>query len=81
MLYDHVNDGKLFRCALEGFSLQMNLGAPHVVNQTLVLRDDIAPLIERYFDEHPNAASRHHHAGVDAEALRWACTEGMRCSA
>lgn len=28
--------------------------------------------VERYFDERPDLARRRHHAGVDAEALRWA---------
>lgn len=76
VLYDNAADGALFRFALEGFDLPARLGPLPAVNQTLVLCDDVAALIERYFREHPAAAARRHHALVDAEALRWACTEG-----
>ena len=76
VLYDHPNDGKLFRMVLNGVVPDGNL-LP-TVNETLVLREDIGPLVERYFKEHPEEAALRHHAGVDTEALRWACVEATR---
>lgn len=35
-------------------------------------RNDIRDEVERYFQNHPAAMARRHHAGVDAEALRHA---------
>lgn len=43
--------------------------------------DDVRPLIERYFMTHPEFINRRHHAGVDAEALRWAFVEALRTGA
>lgn len=77
VLYDHPRDGKLFRLALNGFGLPEQQTPPlPSIHETLVDRQDIAFLIEHYFATHPEA--RRHHAGVDAEALRWACMEGTK---
>lgn len=75
VLFDSRVDGVLFGYALSGFdlldaSLAMLPPAPKV-GQTLILREDVRQGIEQYFREHPENANRRHHAGVDAEALRW----------
>lgn len=38
----------------------------------LITFGDVLMRIEDYFDAHPEAKARRHHALVDAEALRWA---------
>lgn len=80
VLYDHHSDGNLFDCALCGFDLAEAVieklpPMPELV-QTLILRGDVRQGIEQYFLEHAEHAGRRHHAGVDAEALRWAFIKG-----
>ena len=76
VLFDHTADGTLFDRALAGFDLPANLvdklGAMPPVIRTLVQHEDVRGRVEDYFHEHPDQAQRRHHAGVDAEALRWA---------
>lgn len=74
VIYDHHNDGALFRYAMDGFEEADAdaLGPYPEVAQELALRDELKALIERYFSEHPAARARRHHALMDAEALRWA---------
>ena len=75
VLFDYRSDGALFGYALTGFDLPAEtlakLPPAPKVNQTLILRDDVRQGIEQWFREHPEHAGRRHHAGVDAEALRW----------
>lgn len=72
MIFDQPDDGNLLRHALQGSSIQSELHSMPAYRETLVPRESIAPFIERYFLERPDIARRRHHAGVDAEALRWA---------
>lgn len=76
VLFDYHSDGVLFGHALYGFDLLDTALAklPPVpkVTQALIVRDDVRQGIEQWFREHPELAGRRHHAGVDAEALRWA---------
>lgn len=76
-IYDHALDGHLLRLALSGFNLtDMEAAAcgpiPRV--QALLIGDNgaIAMFIEDWFDAHPKAKAKRHHALVDAEALRMA---------
>ena len=82
VLFDYRSDGALFGYALSGFdlpdaSLDKLPPAPKV-SQTLILREDVRRYIEVYFTGHPAKAHRRHHAGVDAEALRWAFMKALR---
>lgn len=76
VLFDYAADGALFDFAMAGFDLPDavidKLDPAPGVNKTLILRDDVRRYIEVYFMEHPDEARRRHHAGIDAEALRWA---------
>lgn len=81
VLFDYPADGALFRYALEGFESAVPPGPCPEVAMTLVRRDDVSSLIERYFMTHPELLHRRHHAGVDAEALRWAFVEALRTDA
>ena len=76
VLFDYNADGALFNYALSGFDLPdevlAKLPPAPKVSQTLILHDDVRRGIEQYFHERPEHAGRRHHAGVDAEALRWA---------
>lgn len=76
VLFDYRSDGALFGYALTGFDLPdavlAKLPPAPNVSQTLILRKDVRQGIEQWFREHPEHANRRHHAGVDAEALRWA---------
>lgn len=78
VLFDYAADGALFRYALDGFESNADHGACPSVTTTLIHRDDVRTLIERYFSNHPEVSHRRHHAGVDAEALRWAFIEALR---
>lgn len=83
VLFDYGVDGALFLYALNGFdlpaSLEASWGRLPKVSQTHMLRDDVKPLIERYFRDHyPELNRRRHHAMVDAEALRWAFLEAVK---
>lgn len=81
VLFDYPVDGALFRYALEGFESTVTQVPCPEVTLDLVRRDDISSLIERYFMAHPELIRRRHHAGVDAEALRWAFVEALRTGA
>jgi hypothetical protein len=76
VLFDYQADGALFGYALAGFDLPdtvlAKLPPAPKVSQTLIPCDEVRGGIEQYFREHPEHAGRRHHAGVDAEALRWA---------
>lgn len=76
VLFDHVADGVLLDRALAGFDLPAGLinrlGTMPIMTKTMVQHEDVRHGIEQYFREHLEHASRRHHAGVDAEALRWA---------
>lgn len=76
VLFDYATDGALLRYALMGFDLPeavvAKLGPMPQTNLTRVARDEVRRLIEQYFQARPEAAIRRHHAGVDADALRWA---------
>lgn len=76
VLFDYRSDGALFSYALAGFDLPdavlATLPPAPKVSKTLILREDVRQGIEQWFREHPEQANRRHHAGVDAEALRWA---------
>ena len=82
VLFDYRSDGALFGHALSGFDLSeaalAKLPPAPKVGQTLILREDVRRGIERFFREHPDQASKRHHAGVDAEALRWAFDKALR---
>jgi len=56
--------------ALSGFGHRMGNVPPYI--PVLVMRPDVIDELELYFQEHPEAMARRHHAGVDAEALRCA---------
>jgi hypothetical protein len=76
VLFDSHYDGALLHYALNGFNLPDTVAAklgprPNPVMH-LIQRDDLVRHIERYFQIHIAEARRRHHAGVDAEALRWA---------
>lgn len=72
VIFDHPDDGLLLRRALQGATAQSGRHPLPAYRETLVPREGIAPYIERYFLDRPDIAKRRHHAGVDAEALRWA---------
>ena len=77
VLFDFQNDGALLTYALAGFELSDAdasscgpIPAP-VMNQ--MLREGLMTMVlEDWFEVHPDAAARRHHAAVDAEALRQA---------
>lgn len=75
VLFDHVTDGMFFGRALAGFDLPASvidkLGPVSSVTTTLIQDEGVRDRIEAYFREHPDQVRRRHHAGVDAEALRW----------
>ena len=82
VLFDYLADGTLFDFALAGFDLPETVierlePAPSV-NKTLIMRDEVRRYINLYFREYPDLALRRHHAGVDAEALRWAFQKALR---
>ncbi|MDW2981747.1 3'-5' exoribonuclease [Rhodanobacter sp. KK11] len=72
VIFDHPDDGKLLRRALQGSFTPTELPR---YREALMAQESISPLIERYFRERPEVAKRRHHAGVDAEALRWAWSQ------
>ena len=77
VLYDALLDRKMLAHAIEGFGRLGNFGPIPDVRPMLVTFGDVLSNIEIYFDLHPNAKARRHHAGVDAEALRWAFDTAM----
>lgn len=71
VLYDHPADWALLSSALGRFVDPGSADHCAVAN-VLLHRNEMAPLIEIYFHDHPASASFRHHARIDAEALRWA---------
>ena len=77
VLADHPNDLSLLQHAIAGFDLidaqaQACGPIPRPV-YCRMLKDGITQLVlEDYFDAHPEAKRRRHHALVDAQALRMA---------
>lgn len=74
VLFDYPNDGALLRYALAGFdlpALDADACGPMPVQVTIQLIRErlVAMLLEDWFQAHPDAAARRHHAMVDAEAL------------
>lgn len=78
VLFDCAADGVFLKFALAGFGLDEDMGLCPTVKLSLIGFGDVMTNVERYFHEHPDAAARRHHAGVDAEALRWGFVEAMR---
>lgn len=77
VLFDYPNDGALLRYALAGFELPDSQAfscgpIPSPVMTEMIREGLIAMLLEDWFQAHPDAGARRHHAGVDAEALRQA---------
>src|SRR3546814_1184593 len=62
VIYDHHNDGALFRYAMDGFEEPDAdaLGPYPEVAQQLLSHDALKAQIERYFSEHPAARSEEH---------------------
>lgn len=71
VLADSSQDFKLLSHAVRGFGLTSLPPAPPY-RPMLVTFGDVLMRIEDYFEYHPLARTRRHHALVDAEALRWA---------
>ena len=67
---DHPVDFTLLANALGGFGegFTGNMPAWQAVEVT---QGDVLMCRDMYFDLHPEARKRQHHAGVDVEALRW----------
>ena len=78
VLFDYAADGVFLKFALDGFGLTEDMGIYPTVRFSLIGFGDVTTNVERYFREHPDAAARRHHAGVDAEALRWGFAEAMK---
>lgn len=72
VLYDALLDRSMLTHAIDGFGRHGNSGPTPEFRPMLVTFGDVLSNIETYFDSHPKARARRHHAGVDAEALRWA---------
>ena len=71
--FDASLDRILLLRALAGFGRLVE--EPIEFQTVLVTRQDVLDRLEDYFSTHPLQNSRRHHAGVDAEALRWAFVE------
>lgn len=77
VLFDYHNDGALLRYALAGFDMPddqaFSCGPIPSPVMTEMLREGLMTvLLEDWFQAHPEATARRHHAAVDAEALRHA---------
>jgi hypothetical protein len=71
VLADSELDFTLLAHALSGFGMPDLPPAPSY-RPMLVTFGDVLTRVEDYFELHPQAKARRHHALVDAEALRWA---------
>lgn len=71
VLADHPNDFVLLSRALQGFGSEV-AGEVPPWKAVLVTQGDVLMQIETYFERNPAMRKRRHHAGIDAEALRWA---------
>ncbi|MGH8085304.1 MAG: hypothetical protein ACREPV_08495 [Lysobacter sp.] len=88
VLFDYPNDGALLRYALAGFELPMAVADScgpqplQLVTTRLAREGLVAVLLEDWFQAHPVAAARRHHALVDAEALRqaWCAATGRQAA-
>lgn len=78
VLFDCAADGAFLKFALAGFGLDEDMGLCPSVKFSPIGFGDVLTNVERYFREHPVAAARRHHAGIDAEALRWGFVEAMK---
>lgn len=83
VLFDYHNDGALLRYALAGFDLPddeaLSCGPiPSPVMTEMIREGLLTLLLEDWFQAHPEAVARRHHAGVDAEALRQAWLAATR---
>lgn len=68
--FDGAIDQRQLTRALTGFGSWS--GSVPAWEPVLITHPDVLDEQERYFATRPEAAARRHHAGVDAEALRWA---------
>lgn len=75
VLYDCHVDGKFLHSAL-GWAPSAD--KPLRMRSALIVNDHVNSLYEEYFRTHSEVAARRHHAGVDAEALRWAFLVAIR---
>lgn len=78
VIVDHGGDAVLLQYALSGFNLTDAEAAacgpiPRVEARNVAPNGTISMLIEDWFEAHPNAKARRHHAKIDTEALRMAC--------
>lgn len=71
VLGDDQRDFSLLTHALNSFG-QPSVNPKPTYRPTLVTFGDVLARIEDYFEAHPEARKRRHHALVDAEALLWA---------
>ena len=71
VLADSSLDLTLLARVLSGFD-QPDLPPPPAYRSMLITFGDVQMRVEDYFENHPQARARRHHAMVDAEALRWA---------
>ena len=74
---DHPVDFALLANALGGFGEGFTGDMP-AWQAVEVTQGDVLMCRDMYFDQYPEAYKRQHHAGVDAEALRWAFTRTAR---
>ena len=77
VLADYPNDLALLKYVLAGFDLPDDQAAacgpiPQPVMTRMLKEGATGLLIEDYFEAHPEARARRHHALVDAQALRMA---------
>lgn len=71
VLADSSLDLTLLARVLSGFD-QPDLAPASPYRSMLITFGDVQMRVEDYFENHPLAKMRRHHAMVDAEALRWA---------
>jgi hypothetical protein len=80
--FDYPSDGAQLDFALSGFDLPSvlvdKLGPMPIIDKHLIVGTETRRQTEIYFREHPDQARRRHHAGIDAEALRWAFVHTAR---
>lgn len=77
VLFDYHNDGALLQYVLAGFDLSDDQASacgpiPSPVMTKMVREGLMTRVLEAWFEAHPEASARRHHAAVDAEALRQA---------
>lgn len=77
VLCDALMDATLMRHALVGFGREGDYGPMPEFRSAVITFGDVLDNIETYFDANPVEKASRHHAGVDAEALRWAFNAAM----